>query len=62
MEGNQTMQSLELYDVYGRIVFTQNIDNQNNIDLNLDNTYRGQYFLRVQTEQGLITKKILFLK
>lgn len=61
MEGNRTMQSLELYDVYGRIVFTQNIDNQNNIDLNLDNTYRGQYFLRVQTEQGLVTKKVQFL-
>jgi hypothetical protein len=62
IEGNGTMQSLELYDVYGRSVFTQNIDNQNNIDLNLDNTYRGQYVLRVQTDQGLITKKILFLK
>jgi hypothetical protein len=56
-----SMESVELYDLYGRNVFNQNIDNQQVIDLNLANINNGQYLLKVKTDKGLISKKVLIL-
>jgi hypothetical protein len=55
------MESVELYDLYGRLVLNQKIDNQQIIDLNLANLNNGQYLLKVKTDKGLISKKVLIL-
>jgi Secretion system C-terminal sorting domain len=56
-----SMESVELYDLYGRLVLNQKVDNQQVIDFNLANLNNGQYLLKVKTDKGLISKKILFL-
>jgi Secretion system C-terminal sorting domain len=60
-EAGYQMESVELYDLYGRLVLNQKIDNQQIIDLNLANLNNGQYLLKVKTDKGLISKKVLFL-
>jgi Secretion system C-terminal sorting domain len=56
-----SMESVELYDLYGRNVLNQKVDNQQVVDLNLVNLNNGQYLLKVKTDKGLISKKVLIL-
>jgi hypothetical protein len=56
-----SMESVELYDLYGRLILNQKIDNQQVINLNGLNINNGQYLLKVKTDKGLIAKKVFFL-
>jgi hypothetical protein len=60
-DADSKMESLELYDLYGRLILNQKVDNQQIIDLNLANLHNGQYLLKVKTDKGLISKKVFFL-
>jgi hypothetical protein len=56
-----SIESVELYDLYGRNVLNQKVDNQQVVDLNLVNLNNGQYLLKVKTDKGWIVKKLLIL-
>lgn len=60
-DANYQMQLVELYDIYGHNVFNQSIENQSIIDLNLTGIQNGQYLLKVTTDKGMITQKVLVL-
>jgi hypothetical protein len=51
---------IEIYDVYGRNVSSNHLINtSSNHLINISNLANGVYFLRIQTEQGVITKKVV---
>jgi hypothetical protein len=59
--GGFSMESVALYDLYGRIVLNQKVDSQQVIYLNLVNFNDGQYLLKVKTDKGWLVKKLLIL-
>jgi hypothetical protein len=59
--GNITPKNIEVYDVSGKIIFSQK-DFQNNgniIPLNMTNVSNGIYFVKIATEDQTITKRII---
>jgi hypothetical protein len=55
------LKSVHVYDAMGRLVHQQMIDNQFVIDLNLQHLSIGNYLLKIQTNEGVVTQKILNL-
>jgi hypothetical protein len=55
------LKSVQVYDELGRLVHQQMIDNQPVIDLNLQHLSVGTYFLKVQTNEGVVIQKMLNL-
>jgi Secretion system C-terminal sorting domain len=55
------LKSVYVYDAVGRLVHQQMIDNQPVIDLNLQHLSVGNYLLKVQTNEGAVTQKIVNL-
>ena len=55
------LKSVEVYDALGRLAHQQMVDNQSVIHLNLKHLSVGTYWLKVQTNEGLVTKQILNL-
>jgi hypothetical protein len=53
--------NVEIFDVYGRNVGANLCVRQNNTEtvLDLSNLTNGIYFIRIQTEQGVVTKKVV---
>ena len=55
--------AIEVYDVYGKLV--RNVVGANNYSplqttrINVADLVNGAYFVRIQTEKGTITKKML---
>jgi hypothetical protein len=55
VDGNVNVKTMEVYDVYGKLINTVNvIDNPTRI--NVSSLANGMYFVRVTTEEGVVTK------
>ncbi|MDR1878223.1 MAG: T9SS type A sorting domain-containing protein [Bacteroidales bacterium] len=50
---------IELYDMVGRLVRKESNVGQNQLKLNLDSLTKGVYSIRVITEKGIISKKVV---
>ena len=51
-------QSVEVYDAYGKLLHKVNVDGVT-ADINLAGHAKGTYFLRVTTDKGVVTKRIV---
>ena len=52
------MERIEVYDVYGKLLEVLQI-NEYQTDINLSSRASGIYFVRVITEQGMVTKRVV---
>lgn len=59
LQGISGVGSLELYDVQGRLLLSQNWENLNLIQLPSNQLEAGQYLLKFQTEAGSFQKKLV---
>ena len=58
IDGDLNVTGMEVYDVYGKLINTVNvIDNTTHI--NVSGLANGMYFVRVTTEQGVVTKRFV---
>jgi 6-phosphogluconolactonase (cycloisomerase 2 family) len=58
----QTIANIEVFDVTGKLVYTQqNNNNQTNLEINLSALSNGIYFINAQTENGEISKSKLVI-
>ena len=58
IDGDVNVTAMEVYDVYGKLINTVNvIDNTTHI--NVSALANGMYFVRVTTEQGVVTKRFV---
>ena len=58
VDGDVNVIDMEVYDVYGKLINTVNvIDNMTRI--NVSGMANGMYFVRVKTEQGMVTKRFV---
>jgi hypothetical protein len=55
VEGEVNVTSMEVYDVYGKLVNTVNVI-ENPTRINVSGLANGMYFVRVTTEAGMVTK------
>jgi len=55
--GELKMNSIEIFDVYGRIIVNCQLSIVNSIDIS--DLSNGVYFLKISTEKGMVTKKIV---
>ena len=56
---NNQINSIELYDISGRVILTKNEINTSSKKLNLEGLTSGSYFVKIATTKGTITKKII---
>ena len=56
---NNQINSIKLYDISGRIVLTKTEINASSKMLNLEGLTSGSYFVKITTNKGTITKKII---
>ena len=52
------LETVSLYDVYGKLLQTMNADSPN-VSLNLSSYTAGTYFVRVTTGKGVVTKRVI---
>ena len=58
IDGDINVIGMEVYDVYGKLINTINVvDNMTHI--NVSGMANGMYFVRVTTEQGMVTKRFV---
>ncbi|WP_374550660.1 T9SS type A sorting domain-containing protein [Flavobacterium sp.] len=55
---NNTMKTIELYDVQGRVLQSQVIDSQSS-NMDISSKSKGVYFLKVVTEKGIKVEKLV---
>jgi hypothetical protein len=55
---NVQVTNMEVYDVYGKLINTV-IVNENPTRINVSNLANGMYFVRVTTEEGMVTKRFV---
>ncbi len=55
--GHSQIQSIELMNTMGQVVFNRNFPSDNTIEL--DNLSKGMYLLQIATDQGILLKKII---
>ena len=55
VDGNVNVTSMEVYDVYGKLINAMNVV-ENPTRINVSNLANGMYFVRVNTEEGMVTK------
>ena len=55
--GELKINSIEIFDVYGRIIVNCQLSIVNSIDIS--DLANGVYFLKISTEKGMVTKKIV---
>jgi hypothetical protein len=53
--GDLNVTAMEVYDVYGKLINTVNVV-ENPTRINVSNLADGMYFVRVNTEEGMVTK------
>ncbi|MBO7587666.1 MAG: fibronectin type III domain-containing protein [Bacteroidales bacterium] len=53
-----TLETVSLYDVYGKLLQTMNADSPT-ASLNLSSYTAGTYFIRIVTENGMVTKRVV---
>ena len=56
--GEWRMENVEVYDVYGKLLSTVEVFS-NNATLDLSGYAKGTYFVRVTTEKGVVTKRVV---
>jgi len=52
------VKSMEVYDVYGKLINKVNVV-ENPTRINVSNLANGIYFVRVTTEEGVVTKQFV---
>ena len=55
VDGNVNVTSMEVYDVYGKLINAMNVV-ETPTRINVSNLANGMYFVRVNTEAGMVTK------
>jgi hypothetical protein len=55
IDGDVTVSAMEVYDVYGKLINTI-VVTENPTRINVSNLANGMYFVRVTTEEGMVTK------
>jgi hypothetical protein len=60
--GELRIENIEIYDVYGRNVLAHTAYRTPHTVLNVSGLHSGIYFVKITTEQGIITKKIIIMK
>ncbi len=56
--GEWRMENVEVYDAYGKLLNTM-IVNDHTVTLDLSGYAKGTYFVRVTTEKGVVTKRVV---
>ena len=59
MSNNIIINSASITDLNGRIIKEVNIDGMNNPSINISDLNSGIYFLKVTTDQGIGTCKVM---
>ena len=56
--------SINILDTSGKLVYSKNISNLETsyLDINMENSARGMYYIQLKTELTLSTKKLLLIK
>jgi hypothetical protein len=57
---SDNVQNIEVYDAFGKLLDKVDV-NANSSELDLSGLATGTYFLRVTTEKGVVTKRIVRL-
>ena len=57
--GDLNGQNLALYDVLGKQVLYQELQSDNVINLNINRFKKGIYLMKIQSEQGLVSKRVV---
>ncbi len=56
---NMAVQQVTVYDIAGKLITTQNFNEQAEIQLNVENLASGTYMLHLQTNEGTTVKKLV---
>jgi hypothetical protein len=56
---NNTVNTVEVYNVVGKLVFSENTENQSELMLNVSNFQSGVYFVNLKTDNQTITSKLI---
>ena len=59
IETSTQIQSIEVYDVYGRLQVTKTPSHQGDLSVDVSDLNSGIYFVKVKTEEGNIVKRII---
>jgi len=57
--GDLKIDNVEIFDVFGKMQNTESRIMNNELHLNLSNLATGIYFIRIQTEQEIVTQKVI---
>jgi len=58
IKDNSTIKTIELYDVQGRLLQTQFVNNVTS-ELNLSSRANGMYFIKINTDKGSKVEKVV---
>jgi len=56
---NMSIKQVEIYDLVGKLINTQNFNSEINIQLNIETLTSGTYLLHLQTNEGTAVKKLI---
>ena len=56
---NMLVSKIEVYDVAGKLITTENYNNKTEIQLNVENLASGTYLLHLKTNEGTAVKKLV---
>ena len=60
IDGDVNVTGMEVYDVYGKLIRTVvGANNDSPLRINVSDFSAGMYFVRVTTEQGMVTKRFV---
>ena len=58
---NNAINTVEVYDVVGKLVFSENTENQSELILNVSSFQSGVYFVNLKTDNQTITSKLVIV-
>ena len=58
ISNNETIYSISISDIKGSLIFSKSYE-QNNTLINVSNFDKGIYFLEIETNDGVINKKLI---
>ncbi|SFN85936.1 Por secretion system C-terminal sorting domain-containing protein [Paenimyroides ummariense] len=56
---NISVKQVEIYDITGKLINSQNFNNETEIQLNIENLTSGTYLLHLHTNEGVAVKKMI---